>query len=186
MAKVKNEENYFLCPPQTRIQKSMKVGPYLFCSVLCPRDRCTCIAVSIRLMSSCICAWLTVGSCQLTNKGQMVVPWKNLEKGPWNAYVSLLWVQSPTVLYPVGTGHRSRNRRRGGSHTKQVSVFMGTNEFHEIISDADMQVCSLHTRHKETHQECIYAHPTGIPSEGRQGRRQTPTLALSIHSKPGH
>lgn len=74
----------------------------------------------------------------------------------------------------------------GGSHTKQVSVFMGTNEFYEIISDADMQVCSLHTRHKETHQECIYAHPTGIPSEGRQGRRQTPTLARSIHSTPGH
>lgn len=121
MAKVKNEENYFLCPPQTRIQKSMKVGPYLFCSVLCPCERCTRIAVSIRLMSSCICAWLTVGSCQLTNKGQMVEPWKNLEKGPWNAYVSLLWVQSPTVLYPVGTGHRSRNRR-GGVHTQSRSL----------------------------------------------------------------
>lgn len=25
----------------------------------------------------------------------------------------------------------------GGTHTKQVSVFMGTNEFYKIISDAD-------------------------------------------------
>lgn len=57
-----------------------------------------------------------------------------------------------------------------GVHTKQVSVFMGTNEFYEIISDADMQVSYLHTRHEETHQECIYVHPTGIPSEHRQGR----------------
>ena len=60
-----------------------------------------------------------------------------------------------------------------GTHTMQVSVFMGTNEFYEIISDADMQVCSLHTRHEETHQECIYVHPTGIPSECRQDLRQT-------------
>lgn len=75
---------------------------------------------------------------------------------------------------------------REGTHTKQVSVFMGTNEFYEIISDADMQVCLLHTSHEETHQECIYVHPTGILSEHRQGPRQTPTLALGIRSKPGH
>lgn len=159
----------------------MKIGPYLFCSVLCPRDRCTCIAVLIRLMSSCICVWLTVGSCQLTNKGQMVAPWKNLGKGPWNAYVSLLWVQSSAVLYPVGTGHRSRSRRGGGTHTMQVSVFMGTNEFYEIISDADMQVCSLHMRHEETHQECIYAHPTGTrQSADKAGGRHPHWLWVSI------
>lgn len=162
----------------------MKIGPYLFCSVLCPHDRCTCIAIPIRLMSSC--AWLTAGSCQLTNKGQMVAPWKKSRKRPLECLC--LIVMGAELRSAVPCGDRSSKQDGGGgvTHTKQVSVFMGTNEFYEIISDADMQVCSLHTRHEETHQECIYAHSTGIPSERRQGRRQTPTLALGIHSKPGH
>lgn len=40
----------------------------------------------------------------------------------------------------VPCGDRSSKQEqkgRGGTHTKQVSVFKGTNEFYEIISDAD-------------------------------------------------
>lgn len=44
----------------------------------------------------------------------------------------------PHSAVPCGDRSSKQEQKRGGSHTKQVSVFMGTNEFHEIISDADM------------------------------------------------
>lgn len=99
----------------------MTVGPYLFCSVLCPRDRCTCIAVSIRLMSSCICAWLTVGSCQLTNKGQMVAPWKKSRKRPLKCLCLIVMGAEPHSAVPCGD-RSSKQEQKGGVHTQSRSL----------------------------------------------------------------
>lgn len=68
----------------------------------------------------------------------------------------------------------------GDTHTKQVSVFMGTNEFYKVMQT---RRCAHYTR--DTRKRVKKA-STRIPSERRQGLRQTPTLALGIHNKSGH